>query len=193
MEVGEGRGASFCPHFILKMIILPRHARDRHRKNSKRDAFSLPDSARRRIGLRNFRSEAPDRPIARMKVSADIAVEKSASPKLHVSSRGRVNLEMMRSNPSRKVTEQTKSSNTSSVKRVIEEHLWNRQPFFLSLGSFCFVCLSRACLGKLSVFNLTMAFDIEKIAAAGAPARELEGGDQRHEQPDEDADGGGEL
>ena len=31
----------FCTIFILKMIFLPRQARDKHRENSKRNAFSL--------------------------------------------------------------------------------------------------------------------------------------------------------
>jgi hypothetical protein len=44
-------------------------------------------------------------------------------PKLQVSSRGRVNFETIRSKPRKNVTEHTKSSKTSRVKRVIEEHL----------------------------------------------------------------------
>ena len=31
----------FCTIFILKMILLPRQARDKHRENSKRNAFSV--------------------------------------------------------------------------------------------------------------------------------------------------------
>ena len=40
-----GKKTRLLRHFILKFIILPRQARDKHRENSKRDAFSYSSSS----------------------------------------------------------------------------------------------------------------------------------------------------
>ena len=57
-------------HFIVKMIILPRQARDKQRENSKRDAFSDRIPRRRRLptactatrfGARRITAERPRR------------------------------------------------------------------------------------------------------------------------------------
>jgi hypothetical protein len=39
--VGAGKKTVFSSHLYIKMIILPRQALDKHRKNSKKEAFSL--------------------------------------------------------------------------------------------------------------------------------------------------------